>query len=108
MISWLLGFLAANPIGALIITIMSVFRMVFKPLCALIQVFVDATGNPKYAATWLAIENNKFFKSISWLSDYLVSIKLPTPTQTALAAVPVTTPTTATAASPAGDAPKAN
>lgn len=107
LVSWVLGLLAANPHFAVLITFISVCRLVFKPLCAFITLLVNATGSTKLATLWQAIEDNKFFKAVAWLMDYFASIKLPA-TVSAPTATPVPSDTQPVVSAPVADSkPKA-
>jgi hypothetical protein len=74
---WVITLLASNPHLAILITVMSVCRMIFKPACALVQQIVDATPGKSDDVWWLRVQENKVFKAAAWLMDYLISLKFP-------------------------------
>ncbi len=73
----LLDFLASNPHLAIVLTIMSCARMIFKPVCSVIQAYVDSTPDTKDNEKWVAIQQTKAFKSVAYILDLLLSIKIP-------------------------------
>ena len=77
LIQWILGFMASNPHFAVLLTVMSFLRLVFKPTCSLIQLYVDATPSVKDNAWWLKFQDNKVFKAVAYAVDYFLSVKLP-------------------------------
>lgn len=76
----ILDFLAMNPHLAVLITIMTICRAVFKPGCALIQTYVDSTPWESDNQKWTAVQQNKIFKAVAFIMDFLFSLKLPKPT----------------------------
>lgn len=73
----ILPFLMSNPHLAVLITVMSVARVVFKPACALVQLYVDATPGESDNQKWKALQEHKVFKAVAYAVDYFLSIKLP-------------------------------
>jgi peptidoglycan L-alanyl-D-glutamate endopeptidase CwlK len=73
----IIGFLSANPHFAVLLTVVSFCRAVFKPTCALIQLYVDSTPTIKDNEAWKSLQENKIFKSLAFIMDYFLSIKLP-------------------------------
>lgn len=75
---WIVEWLINNPKYAMLITIISVARMVFKPLMTLLQDVIAATPS-KVDDEWLKkMMESKGYKTVAWFVDYLLSIKLPT------------------------------
>lgn len=72
-----IDFLASNPSLAVVLTIMSIARAVFKPACSLIQAYVDSTPSALDNEKWAAIQSNKTFKAVAYAMDFLFSIKIP-------------------------------
>lgn len=77
IIYWVIDLLAANPHMAVLITIMSVARAIFKPLCSLIQKYVDSTPSEADNKWWLEVQNHKVFQAVAYFVDFFLSIKLP-------------------------------
>jgi hypothetical protein len=73
----IIGFLNTNPHFAVLFTLISVSRTVFKPACSLIQLYVDATPTKKDNEVWNKIKEKKSFKAAAYAIDYFLSIKLP-------------------------------
>jgi hypothetical protein len=69
--------LASNPNFAVLITVMAIARAIFKPACAVIQSYVDATPDKADNEKWTAIQANKYFKALAYALDWFLSIKLP-------------------------------
>jgi len=62
-----------------IISIMGVLRLVFKPLMTFLQAVVAATPTPA-DDTWLAaFMNSKAYNVVTFVIDWVASIKLPKP-----------------------------
>lgn len=76
----IMSFLIANPKLAILVTIMAVARAIFKPLCAVIQAYVDSTPSESDNVTWLAIKESKIFKALAYAMDFLLSVKIPSKT----------------------------
>jgi len=74
---FVIDFLNSNPNLAIVITIMSVARAVFKPACSLIQAYVDSTPKKSDNEKWAKIQSHKAFKAVAYAMDFLFSIKLP-------------------------------
>lgn len=74
----ILNFLSANPHLAVIITIVSVLRAVFKPIMLAVQAYVDSQPNQSVKDSWASLLNSKVFMTVSHVIDFLTSIKLPT------------------------------
>lgn len=77
IMQWALAWLAGNPNMAVIFSVVAIARAIFKPACAMIQSYVDATPSIKDNQKWAAIKANKYFKAFAYALDYLLSIKLP-------------------------------
>lgn len=70
-------FLASNPEYAVLVTVISVSRMVMKPLCALIISYVESTPDKGDDQKLAELRENVWFKKALWVADLLFSIKLP-------------------------------
>lgn len=57
--------------------VIGIFRMVFKPIMAIIESIVIYTPNPKDDIALAGFKNSKVYKAIIWIVDYLLSVKLP-------------------------------
>lgn len=77
LISLVLPFLISNPHFAVLVTFMAGGRLIFKPLCSLIQAYVDATPTLKDNLMWKDAQESKHFKAVSYVLDFFSSIKLP-------------------------------
>lgn len=74
---WIVEWLINNPDYAVIVTIISVARMVFKPLMTLMQDVIAATPS-KTDDEWLKkVMSSKGYHTVAWIFDYLLSLKLP-------------------------------
>lgn len=60
-----------------VVVVLGVFRMVFKPIVTAVQAYVDATPSKIDDEKFEEIKKSSAYKSVSWLVDYLMSIKLP-------------------------------
>lgn len=60
-----------------VVVVLGVFRMVFKPIVTAYQAYVDATPSKEDDEKFEEIKKSSVYKSISWLVDYLMSVKLP-------------------------------
>lgn len=77
LIELILPFLSSNPHLAVVLTLVSVSRAIFKPLCSLVQVYVDSTPGDSDNKKWQAFQESKAYKAISYFMDLFLSIKLP-------------------------------
>lgn len=57
--------------------VVGIFRLVFKPLVAIIKAVVVYTPSPKDDVIVAQVEASKVYKTVLWVIDYLLSIKLP-------------------------------
>ncbi len=70
-------FAAQYPIVATILMVVGVLRLVNKPLFAFLNTVVAATPTPKDNEILKKIETSKAYQYISFLLDYLGSVKMP-------------------------------
>jgi hypothetical protein len=73
----IMQFLVAHPSLAVLITIVSVLRTVFKPIMAAIEAGVQASGSDKAKTILTQVEASKPYRVIAFVVDYLTSVKLP-------------------------------
>lgn len=73
----MLEFLMSNEAFVKFAVIVTVARGIFKPLCAAINKYVEESETLKDNEIWAKIQANKAFKALSWVMDYVGSIKLP-------------------------------
>ena len=78
----IVNLLVTNPKLAVLVFIISVFRIIFKPLTTLIQAYVDGTPGTEDNVKWAAFKETKFFKGAAFLADYFLSLKLPEKNET--------------------------
>lgn len=57
--------------------VIGVARMIFKPIMALIDAVVAYTPSTKDDEFMAGLKENRIYKGIIWVVDYLLSIKLP-------------------------------
>ena len=57
--------------------VVGIFRLVFKPLMAIIKAVVVYTPTSSDDIVMAKIEEHKAYKAVLWVIDYLLSIKLP-------------------------------
>lgn len=57
--------------------IIGVFRTLFKPIVALLDAYVKETPNDNDNKALEDFKAGKIYKSLVWIVDYLLSIKLP-------------------------------
>lgn len=57
--------------------VIGIFRMVFKPIMAIIESIVIYTPSQKDDAALASFKDSNVYKAIIWVVDYLLSIKLP-------------------------------
>lgn len=60
-----------------VLIIMGAMRVVFKPLMATIQAYVDYTETLKDNELLDRLQQKGWFKAVAWVLDYVGSIKLP-------------------------------
>ena len=73
----LLPLIAKFPVLASVLMVIGVLRLVNKPLFAFLRTVVDATPTPKDNEILVKIETSKAYKYVSFVLDYLGSVKLP-------------------------------
>lgn len=74
--AWLDQIILKYPFAATVLMIMSIARIVFKPLCAIVHSVIDEMGSDALHAKWEKMEQSKLFRYIAWVLDYAGSIKL--------------------------------
>jgi hypothetical protein len=77
LIDRVLELAAANPKLAVVFLVLQTSRVIFKPLCSLIQAYVDSTDTVFDNDLWMKAQDSKVFKVIAYILDYALSIKLP-------------------------------
>lgn len=92
MQDFIIQLLTAHPSLAVLMTIVTVLRTVFKPIMAVIESGVKASGNARALAVLNSLEASKVYKAVCFVVDYLTSIKLPV--VQASVTNPTATPTT--------------
>ena len=60
-----------------LVLFMGAARLVFKPLTLLVDAFVKITPKKTDDAWWLKVQESKWFKLVSPVLDYVLSLKLP-------------------------------
>lgn len=73
----LLELVMKHPALMTVVAVVGTFRLVFKPLVAGIKAVVAASPSKADDAVVEKVEASKAFKTMAWLADYLLSIKLP-------------------------------
>lgn len=73
----MLDFLMSNEMFVKFAVIVTVARGIFKPLCSAINKYVEESETLSDNELWSKIQDNKIFKSVAWLMDYVASVKLP-------------------------------
>ncbi len=73
----LAGLVAKYTWMVVVVLIIGIFRMVFKPLMAVIKAVVAATPSTKDDEVVAKVESSSVYKGLCWVVDYLLSIKLP-------------------------------
>ena len=68
---------AFGPTMLIVFSVIGMFRVVFKPLMALIAAIVSVTPSKTDDKLLAKVEGNKWYKMFLWLIDYLTSVKLP-------------------------------
>jgi len=71
------SYLASHPELAMLVTIISVSRLIMKPLCALIIAYVEATPDKADDQKLAELRESPMFKKLLWIVDLIFSIKLP-------------------------------
>lgn len=74
---FLLPYIQQYPIISTIIFIVGGLRIIFKPLVAIIQNYVDYTPSPKDNEFLKKVMESFLYQKFVWLIDYIGSIKLP-------------------------------
>lgn len=77
MMEWILTFAARYPHFAVIFMVMGFVRTLFKPMCSVIQAYVDATETKADNLWWSEVQKSKVWGSLLYLIDLFASVKLP-------------------------------
>lgn len=77
MLEQIIAFLLQYPVAMKAVIIMQSARLIFKPLCAAVQKYVDESEATWDNELWVKIQDNKVFKAIAFVLDYAFSIKIP-------------------------------
>jgi len=70
-------FVSKYPQLSVVFLVMGVFRAVFKPALLLAEKYVEATPSKDDDEKLAAFKQSKAYQVLSFLADYLLSIKLP-------------------------------
>lgn len=70
-------FLTAHPNLQVYMTMILVLRTIFKPLMAVLESGVQASGNANALAILNKAEASKAYKALVFIVDYTTSLKLP-------------------------------
>lgn len=73
----IMQFLQAHPQYAVVMTVIMVLRTIFKPLMAIMESGVQASGSQKAKDVLAQVEASKVYKGLAFVLDYFASIKLP-------------------------------
>lgn len=79
LIEIVVPFLASNPHMAVVLTVMSVSRAIFKPLCSVMIAYVESTPGDEDNKKLKEFMDSKGFKAFAYFMDLFLSIKLPQP-----------------------------
>lgn len=72
----IIDFATQHPSLASVLVIIGSLRLVFKPLFAAMHSFAQSSGNTKLDQDLTAVETSQVYTWVSWLLDYVGSIKL--------------------------------
>lgn len=72
----IIDFATQHPSLASVLIIIGSLRLVFKPLFAALHSFAQSTGNASLDQGLTSVEQSQLYTWVSWLLDYLGSIKL--------------------------------
>ncbi len=75
--SFVMWLIAKNPQVASLLVLMGTLRLVMKPVMSALQEVVDLTVTTKDNELLAKVLNSKWYKALSWLLDYVGSVKLP-------------------------------
>lgn len=65
-----------NPQLASVLMVMAIFRVVFKPIFALADAYVQATENKEDDAKLEEIKSSKLVITLAFILDYFASVKI--------------------------------
>ena len=76
IVNALVPFVQAHPQLAVVFLVLQVSRFVFKPIMSVLDAYVAATPSLVDDEALNSFKSGKIYKAISFLMDYLLSIKL--------------------------------
>lgn len=80
MLEWILdfavGLMGTHPAFATVLMIVGLFRVLFKPLIAMVDAYVNYTENKTDDKMFKDFLASPFYSTIVFILDYLASIKL--------------------------------
>lgn len=68
---------AKYPWALIVVSVIGTFRVLFKPTMTYIETVVASTETKVDDNFLASLKESKIYKGISWVVDYLLSIKLP-------------------------------
>lgn len=74
---FIIGLANQYPIVASALMVISVLRLINKPLFIFLNAVVNATPTPKDNEILVKVETSKAYQYVSFLLDYFASVKLP-------------------------------
>ncbi len=77
MEAMIMEFLQSHPSMSVVLTVIAVFRLTFKPIMTVIEKYVEATPDKADDERLAKLKNSKTYARVAWVVDYLLSIKLP-------------------------------
>lgn len=77
ILQFLMWVVAKNPQIAALIVMMGTMRLMMKPIMTALKMIVDATPWELDDQWYAKIVDSKAYKAITWLLDYVGSIKMP-------------------------------
>lgn len=77
MEQFLIDLVSKFPWVAVVLLVVGIFRLVFKPIMAIVESIVLYTPTPNDDVALAKFEASGFYKALLWVVNYLLSIKLP-------------------------------
>lgn len=77
LIGILIPIISKYPIVASILMVVGGLRVVIKPIMSALRSYVEYTDSPNDNVKLDKIESSKLYKTLSYILDYLASVKLP-------------------------------
>lgn len=68
----------SNGLVLQVISIVGTVRLIMKPIMTMLHAVVDSTPSPADNAVLDGVEKSKLFSAVTFILDYILSIKLPT------------------------------